>query len=409
MRSPPSRRRSAAALLLVSVHAALSAGPASGQQPARDRPVAVSAAVAVEDGRTRLTLALSKAVEATSFHLEAPDRIVVELPDVNCQLPPEAGRRRVGLVDAFRCGLFALGRTRLVIELAAPAIVSRLSVGDGAVEGVKELVIEIAKTDRATFRRAARALDAGPETTGSIATGLRPDARPLVAIDAGHGGIDPGATAATGAFEKDIVLAFSHALRDRLAASGRVRVMMTRDADVFVPLDDRVRHARAAGADLFVSIHGDSIGSPTIRGATLYTGAERATDAESAKFAERENGADAAAGIVPAEARAGVSDILTELTMRETRGLSRRLAGILYGDLAPVMRFSAQPHREAGFRVLRAADMTSVLVELGYLSNAADADLLLSDDWRGRCTAAMAGAIERFFGPRLAGRAAVSP
>lgn len=393
---------------LVATFATLSGRPAQAGAARAGGVVALAPEVVVSDGRTRLNLPLSGDVAASGFVLDRPDRVVIDLPQVNCQIPAVAGRRRVGLVSGLRCGLFAIGRTRLVLDLAAPAAIARLEVVDGALPGTRQLVVELQPTDRDGFRRALR--PAGPETTGSIAPPPR-DAGilPLVAIDAGHGGVDPGATASTGDLEKDIVLAYARALRDRLVATGAVRVVMIRDGDVFVPLDERVRIAREAGTDLFVSIHGDSMSSAVVRGATVYTGAERATDAESARLAERENAADAAGGAVPADALAGVSNILHELTLRETRGLSHRFAGMLHRDLGPVMRFSPQPHREAGFRVLRSPDMTSVLVELGYLSNAQDAGLLLSDDWRARSAAAMAGAIERFFGARLAGRAAVSP
>lgn len=394
--------RIAGLLLLL---AAAAVRPAEAASPPA---VAVEATLEAEGARTRLVLVASRETEASSFVLEAPDRVVVELPTLHCRLPA-AARKRTGLVAAFRCGLFALGRTRLILDLSAPAVVSKLEWAPGPVPDVKHLVVELTATDRETFRREARAPVRDPEGTGSIAPATRPGATPLVAIDAGHGGVDSGAVATTGDYEKDVVLAFARALRDALVASGRVRVMMTRDGDVFVPLDERVRMARRAGADLFVSIHGDSMSNPSGRGATVYTGAERATDVESARLAERENAADAKGGHVPSEIRAGVSTILQDLTLRETRGLSHRFAGQIRSGLAEVMRFSPQPHREAGFRVLRAPDMTSVLVELGYLSNVKDASLLLSDDWRGRATAAMAATIERFFGPRLAERAAVSP
>lgn len=371
-------------------------------------PVAVDAQLAVDGERTRLVLTTSRETEATSFALDGPDRIVIELPGLHCRLPAESGRRHVGLVSGFRCGLFALGRTRLILDLASPAIVSRLGWDEGPVPEVKQLVVELARVDRENFRRAARPLAREPDTTGAIGSSEKAGA-PLVAIDAGHGGVDSGAIATTGHYEKDVVLAYARELRDAIAASGKVRVMMIRDGDVFVPLDERVRLARKAGADLFISIHGDSMSNPSGRGATIYTGAERATDLESAKLAERENAADGQAGLVPSEVRAGISDILSDLTVRETRGLSHRFAGQLQSGLAPVMQFSPQPHREAGFRVLRAPDMISVLVELGYLSNAKDASLLLSEDWRRRSAAAMAEAVGRFFGSRLGMRAAVSP
>ena len=376
---------------------------ASGPRPA----VAIDAEVAVAGDRTRLVLTTSRETEASSFMLESPDRVVIELPNLHCRLPADSGRRGAGLVGAFRCGLFALGRTRLIVDLTAPAGIASLRWTDGPVPDVKQLVVELARTDREVFRRGVRMPGRDPETTGAI--GGRAGTVPLVAIDAGHGGIDSGAVATNGHFEKDVVLAYARALRDALGASGRVRVMMIRDGDVFVPLDERVRLARSSGADLFISIHGDSMSNPSGRGATIYTGAERATDVESAKLAERENAADGKAGLVPSEVRAGISDILSDLTVRETRGLSHRFAGQLQNRLGSVMQFSPQPHREAGFRVLRAPDMTSVLVELGYLSNAKDASLLQSDDWRRRSAAAMAEAVERHFAPRLAGRAAVSP
>lgn len=371
--------------------------------------VAIDAELSADGERTRLVLIASRETEATSFLLDGPDRVVVELPGLHCRLPADHSRKKAGLIGAFRCGLFALGRTRLILDLSSPAVVSKLSWVPGPVPEVKHLVVELTKSDRDTFRRTARAPIRDPETTGSIAQASRAGALPLVAIDAGHGGADPGAIATTGDYEKDVVLAFARVLRDALVASGRVRVMMIRDGDVFVPLDERVRLARAAGADLFISVHGDSMSSSAGRGATIYTGAERATDVESATLAERENAADQKAGLVPAEVRAGISDILHELTLRETRGLSHRLAGQLLQGIGPVMQLTPQPHREAGFRVLRAPDMTSVLVELGYLSNAKDASLLLSDNWRVRSAAAMAKAVERFFGPKLAERAAVSP
>jgi N-acetylmuramoyl-L-alanine amidase len=372
--------------------------------------VAIAADLSQEAGRTRLTIILSKQVAATTFVLEKPDRAVIDLPDVNFQLPP-ARRRSLGLVRSLRCGLVGPGRSRIVIELAGPAIPVRTETVTGP-DGAVRLVVELARRDRDGFRRAAQAggRDADVRVTGALGAD-RTDGRPMIVIDAGHGGIDPGATAISGEVEKDIVLAFAGQLRTTLAAAGRYRVAMTRDQDVFVALDERVRRARAAGAELFVSIHADSIGNPGISGATIYTGAERASDLESAVLADRENSADAAAGPARAAEPAEISDILQDLTVRETRGFSHRFAGQLFGELNPAVRFSSHPHREAGFRVLRAADIPSVLVELGFLSNARDVESLLSEGWRRRTSAAMAKAIDRFFTLRLAGgaTAAVSP
>jgi N-acetylmuramoyl-L-alanine amidase len=372
--------------------------------------VAITADLSQESGRTRLTIALSRPVEAASFLLEKPDRVIVDLPEVNFQLSP-MGARHLGLVKSLRCGLIGPGRSRIVVELTGPAVPVRTETLTGP-DGVARLIVELARSDREAFRRAVQtgARDTQVRVTGAIETAAK-EMRPLIALDAGHGGVDPGARAVSGEAEKDIVLAFAERLRATLAGSGRYRVVMTRDHDVFVPLDERVRRARAAGADLFVSIHADSISSPTVRGATIYTGAEQATDVESQTLAERENSADAAGGLAHGPEPAGVSDILQDLTMRETRGFSHGFARHLFSELNPMVRFSTQPHREAGFRVLRAADMPSVLLELGYLSNARDVESLLSEDWRRRTSAAMANAIDRFFALRLAGgtAAAVSP
>jgi N-acetylmuramoyl-L-alanine amidase len=376
------------------------------------RPVAIAAEAKSEAGKTRLTFILSGPIDARSFAMERPDRIVIDLPEVNFQLPPDAGRRREGLIGSYRYGLFAAGRSRVVIELVQPATVSALETGSRPADGASLLTIELTKTDREAFRRSVKPDEpaaADPVTTGSIDPA--PDKRPLIVLDAGHGGVDPGALASTGAFEKDIVFSFAQRLKARLEGAGRYRVAMTRDHDVFVALDERVRLARAAKADLFISIHADSISAaPHIRGSTVYTGSERATDPESEKLADRENRADAVGGVVARETANEVADILQDLMLRETRGLSHRFAKKLLGALDPVMPLSKKPHREAGFKVLSAPDVPSVLVELGYLSSRKDIDLLTSDAWRDRSAAAMTAAIDRYFRARVAGNiAAVSP
>jgi len=368
---------------------------------AADRPaVAIGAETSAVPEGTRLTVVLSRPVEARAFVMERPDRAIVDLPEVNFQLPPEAGRKRDGLVASYRYGLFAPGRSRIVIDLAQAATVARVATTTRPRDGATLLTIDLARSDREAFRRAAQ--PAAPARAEGPATRDPVDSRPLVIVDAGHGGIDPGAIAGNGVYEKDIVFGVAQGLVQRLEAGGRIRVQMTRDRDVFVPLAERVRIARDARADLFVSIHADSISAaPQVRGATIYTGSEKATDAESARLADRENKADAAAGADQGDGPGDVATILQELTLRETRGFSARFAQGLLTNLSGVMEMSVKPHREAGFRVLRSPDVPSVLVELGYLSSKRDLDLLLSDEWRAKVTAQMAGAIERFFAGRV--------
>jgi N-acetylmuramoyl-L-alanine amidase len=375
--------------------------------------VAIAADITNDGGKTQLRVTLSGPVTARAFLMERPDRVIIDLPDVNFQLPPESGRKRPGLISSFRYGVFAPGRSRMVLDLAQPAVVARLDVA-GEADGAAQLVLELARADREAFRKAVDEPEPEPETTGSVATRpeSRADKRPVIAIDPGHGGVDPGAIATTGAYEKDIVFGFADRLRRRLEASGRYRVLLTRDTDAFVPLDERVRIARAAKADLFISIHADSISAaPHVRGLTVYTGSEQASDHESQRLAERENTADAAGGLHLDDSGGEVADILQDLILRETRSFSQRFARRLVGTVDPVMALSKKPQRQAAFRVLRAPDVPSVLVELGYLSSKKDIDLLLSDSWRDRSTAAMTVAIDRFFATRLAvqGPAAVSP
>ncbi|MDF2597322.1 MAG: N-acetylmuramoyl-L-alanine amidase [Methylobacterium brachiatum] len=382
----------------------------NGDKPGAPTPaIAIGADLASQAGTTRLTLTLSRAVEARGFVMERPDRAVIDLPEVNFQLDSGAGRRRDGLVQSFRYGLFAPGRSRVVIDLAAPATIGRIETVTRARDGAVLLTIPLQRVERDAFRKAAAASDPAPAQARSAAPEPA-DQRPLIMVDAGHGGTDPGAIAVGGVFEKDIVFGYAQALVEKLEASGRYRVRMTRDRDVFVPLADRVRLAREAKADLFVSIHADSISAaPQVRGATIYTNAEKATDVESARLAERENKADAAAGADSAEAPPDIADILQELTLRETRGFSSGFARTLMGQLAPVMEMSAKPHREARFMVLRSPDVPSVLVELGYLSSKRDLEMLQSPEWRAGVTGSMAKAIDLFFGNRATLKPSTNP
>jgi N-acetylmuramoyl-L-alanine amidase len=376
---------------------------------------AIAAAVSVEsDGpKTRFKVTLSKAVTAQVSLMERPDRVIIDLPEVVFHLPPEAGRSKEGLIGSYRYGLFAPGRSRVVMELTQPALVSGMTSAPDATGAATILTIELSRADREEFRKAAAETSpAAKDTTAPVVQEAK-DARPVIMIDPGHGGIDPGANASSGnVYEKDLVLSFAQRLKKKLEESGRYKVLMTRDQDVFVSLGDRVRAARAAQADLFISVHADSIsGGQDVRGLTVYTGSERASDADSARLADRENKADAVAGVESGDMPDDVSDILMELTLRETRGFSHGFASRLVGEFDSVARLNKNPHRQARFQVLRAHDIPSVLVELGYLSSQKDLDLLMSEEWRAKMVSAMTVAVDRFFAARFArrGAAAVLP
>jgi N-acetylmuramoyl-L-alanine amidase len=230
--------------------------------------------------------------------------------------------------------------------------------------------------------------------------GVRTDARRVVVLDPGHGGVDPGAISVTGAFEKDLTLAMARVVRDHLTASGRYRVVMTRDSDVFLRLRDRVAKAREAGAELFISLHADSIGSSDVRGMSIYSLSENASDKEAATLAARENRADALDGINLTAENDEVVNILISLAQRDTMNQSRRFANMLVDEMGRQNRLVPRPHRSAGFAVLTAPDIPSVLIELGYLSSPQDAKLLGQTEHRARMARSLLRSIDGYFAVR---------
>ena len=304
------------------------------------------------------------------------------------------------------------GGSRIVLDLQQPVRIERAFVLDAADGQPARLVLDLAAVDRETFMRTL-ALDRQPSRTGSLRSPSSPlsspgasgDPRPLIVIDPGHGGIDEGSRAPTGETEKSIVLEFALHLRDKLEKDGRYRVAMTRTDDTFVPLGERVRLARQRQAALFISVHADALeqANGEVRGATVYTLSETASDAEAARLAEAENRADVIAGVDLRGEPGDVADILIDLAQRETKTFSVQFAKTLVSQLKPVARLHKNPLRSAGFKVLTAPDVPSVLVELGYVSNRQDLKSLVSEAWRGRAADAIVAAVNSFFAARLAG------
>ena len=252
-------------------------------------PIATDARLGGDESQTRFVMDLSRKIDLHAFTLADPYRVVIDLPQVTFQLPPKTGESGRGLVKAFRYGLVMPGGSRLVFDLAKPARIDKAFAIDPADGAPARLVLDLAATDRESFlrrvaleakeaRKSRERRRAAPQPANRCqASG---DSRPLVVLDPGHGGIDTGTKAPSGELEKDIVLDFAQRLRQRLEKSGKLRVVMTRTDDTFVPLADRVHIARDAGASLFVSIHADwlSHGEGDADGATIYTLSETATD-----------------------------------------------------------------------------------------------------------------------------------
>ena len=220
---------------------------------------------------------------------------------------------------------------------------------------------------------------------------------PLVMLDPGHGGKDPGAIGVSGTHEKNIALAAALELRRQLLATGRYRVEMTRARDVFVPLDERVSRAQSRKAALFVSLHADALTDRGVRGASVYTLANTASDAQTAALARRENSADRFGGTAFRDVAPEVGRILASLVRQETRLGSARVAQALVRDLTKDTKLLANPSRHAGFMVLKAADIPSVLVEMGFMSNREDEAALRQVGHRTRVVAAMKRAVDGYF------------
>ena len=372
----------------------------------------------VRDDRIVIRLT-DPAAEAAAFMLDGPQRIALDLSGV---APGRIGLPHSELVTGIRQS--ARGDSaRVVFDLATPAVVTE---GTFTREG-RELTLLVRPVDQATFARAATehtlrfvppfswagASPAAPAdaTTIPVPAVVRrlslprvsgDESRPLVVIDAGHGGHDPGAIGPDGRREKDVTLRIAKAIREELLRSGRVRVALTRDDDRFLVLQERYGIARKLGASLFISIHCDSVGEGTASGASVYTLSEVASDKESARLAARENKADIIAGVNLADANADVSSILIDLTRRETMNNSAEFARLLGREAAPLVPFKPRFHRMASLMVLKAPDMPSILFETGYISNPADANFIDSPDGRTRIAEGIRRAVEIHFARRLA-------
>jgi N-acetylmuramoyl-L-alanine amidase len=350
----------------------------------------------------RVVLQFDREPDPRWFLLRGPHRLVIDLPDTAFVVDPKSLKAR-GLIRNVRFGALGEGTSRLVLTAKGPFAVDKLDVvADESGKGYR-LAIDISATSNRKFDQALadQAQTTGATTAGGKADRLgkptaAPDGRFTVVIDAGHGGVDTGAKGAKGTAEKEITLTFARELKNKLAAPGKYDVHMTRDGDVFLALDERVRIAREHEADLFISIHVDTIDHKGIRGATVYTVSDKASDAEAQATADRENLSDMLAGIDMKQENHEVADILVDLIRRETHTYSVRFARSLIKELSPAITLINNPQRSAGFKVLKAPDVPSVLVELGYLSNEKDEALLLDPQWRGKAADRIMSAVGLF-------------
>ncbi|MBV16039.1 MULTISPECIES: N-acetylmuramoyl-L-alanine amidase [Thalassospira] len=375
-----------------------------------DSAKVLGARLGVYPDYTRFVIDLDRNVDFTYFLLPDPYRIIIDMPEIDWSAPPGNVTSGGGLISGLRYGLFKPGTFRVVLDVAEPSLVSKIFSLPASADKPNRLVVDLTPAKREAFMEASRESmvaysarsrndTSATEQSADVAvkSGRPGDNKPLIAIDAGHGGVDPGAIGVDGVYEKNLTLAAARQLADTLTASGRYRVLLTRDKDVFLKLRQRVEIARKNGADLFISLHADSIANPKHRGASVYTLSENASDKEAAALASKENKADVIAGLDLSDENTLVQSILIDLAQRETMNLSATLAANMVSQLAKSIELQRRTHRFAGFAVLKAPDIPSALFEMGYLSNAQDAKLLQSPAHRKKVAEAVMRAIDIYF------------
>jgi len=393
---------------------------------------------------TRIVFEFTDKLTAKVFALADPYRVVVDLPEVGWRLPPRPLPVANGVYDKLRYGLYKPGNSRVVLDLLGPARINKAAmVAPNGAYGYR-LVLELNQASRADFLVARKAgeIVVSADSLGQTVTARRPASvtrkksapivrrRPAkaprvvaaapspaarfplaprkpplrpkkprysVVIDPGHGGVDPGTVGHSGTYEKYITLAMARTIRKTLEAIGTYRVALTRNRDIFIPLRERIQIAREAGAHLFISIHADAIKNKKISGPSVYTLSERASDKEAAALADKENKADLIAGIDLTNNSQEVTNILIDLAQRDAMNQSARFASLLVNNLKKRTTVLRNTHRFAGFAVLKAPDVPSVLLELGFLSNPTDERALKSPGYRKKIAIGVAKAVDAYF------------
>lgn len=395
---------------------------AATQVAAAETPAKAKAAAPATQSKvthTRFVVGLDRKTEFQVFSLANPNRVVVELPDVRIQLPDLSGSGATGLVKSIRGGLAAPGKTRVVIDVTQPVVVDSAKI-EKSKDGTYRLALEIMPAD-AALKEGRKSFKTPPSGLG--AAGLQPPLpkraqspreraarafKPVIVLDPGHGGMDSGASK-HGTVEKHVVLAFAHVLRDMLEATGRYKVLMTRDKDIFIELDERRAFAERASANLFIAIHADYAGKRA-RGATIFSlrdnvasSLKRSTMSRSPEKVLSPNEINAVKRV---EAdTAGVTGILADLAERDverTKDRTDLFAKTVIENMSESTTMRSEPDQQAAFRVLKTAQFPSVLIELAYVSNQQDARNLKSDEWREKVADSIAQAIENYFSNQVA-------
>ena len=386
----------------------------TGRKPksSNQLPIVMSVHIGDHSDRTRFVVELSDPLNLRTFALNNPNRIVVDLPAVQWHLDGPPRPTGHGAILSYRYGLFRPDNSRFVIDLNQPVSISDALVIPPENGFGYRVVIDLFPTSQAKFDQTSgwpadlKAREAAAEQVASLPETARvpvPGIRKTIVIDPGHGGIDSGTSGANGLLERDLVLDVGLRVAEALRRNPKCAIYMTRSTDMFVPLRERINIARAHHADLFISIHADSNPNSDVTGLSVYTLSESGSDKEAAALARKENQSDVIAGVDLGGDNAAVAPILLDLEQRDTMNKSSRFARLALNSLSGATDIlPRQPHRSAAFVVLKAPDVPSVLIELGYLSNSKDAAQMNTARWRDKVADAIASAAQRQFAPATA-------
>jgi len=353
--------------------------------------------------KTRFVLDINKDIKFNIFTLANPNRVVIDITEVEWKRNYGGASGR-GLIDKYRFGLFKPGTSRIVLDVKGPVKIHKAFMIKPNKSKGHRFVIDLKKISKESFVANVRKPSSRPVKPARVAKQDRDlksgRTKKLIVIDPGHGGHDPGNLGGKnyrGFPEKTVVLSASRAIKRELEKTGRYDVIMTRNRDIFLKHRDRSAIAHNKQADLFISVHADSIKNPRVRGATIYTLSEKASDREAAALAARENKSDIIAGMDLDEEIHIVQSILIDLVKRETMNLSSSFANELIPQLGRVVLLRTRPHRTANFLVLKGLDVPSILLELGYLTNTQDAKILMQKETQQNIGKSIVKAADRFF------------
>ena len=363
------------------------------------------ATITLDGAVTRFELPLSQQIGFGATSDQGSNRITLNLPEFNADVAPGTSIPGQGEISSYSFEMDAQGNSLIVLNMQKPTDIKWSTVvaaKDGKPARIQiDLIAKSQQIEDQSLATSsltpAPALPISPVTAAASSAPLEPQPKHVVVIDPGHGGIDPGAVSQSGTKEKDVVLAYARTLMQSLENTGRYEVVLTRSSDSFVKLDDRVKLARDHNAELFIAVHADMIQNHTVRGTTVYTVSDKASDFEAEALAQKENGVDKVAGLNLSKQKQNVADALMNLAQRESKSEAVLFAQKAVQEMKPVTELPTNPLRSANFVVLKAPDVPSVLVELGYLSNIADEGLLTSVQWRKEMATAMTKAVDAHF------------